>query len=98
MRLSKDLVKHVAKLANLPLTFDEEKKYSKQLSKILDYIEKLNSADTSKVEPTYNVSGLENVMAKDEVIESLSQDEAIKNATQKKDGFIVTKGVFPDEQ
>ena len=97
MRLSKDLVKHVVKLANLPLTFDEEKKYSKQLSKILDYIEKLNSADTSKVEPTYNVSGLENVMAKDEISESLSQEDATKNATQKKDGFIVTKGIFQDE-
>lgn len=90
-------VKHVEKLANLPLTSDEEEKYSEQLSKILDYIDKLNSVDTSAVEPIYNVSGLENVMAEDEASESLSQDNAIKNSSKKKDGFIVTKGVFDIE-
>jgi len=54
-------VKHVAKLANLPLSQNEEEKYAKQLSKILDYMEKLNQADTLGVEPTFNVSGLSNV-------------------------------------
>lgn len=58
-------VKHVAKLANLPLSSQEEEKYSRQLSKILDYVTQLNKVDTSDVEPTFNVSGLSNVMAKD---------------------------------
>lgn len=88
---------HVAKLANLPLTSEEEEKYSQQLSRILDYIGQLNKVDTEKVEPTYNVSGQTNVMAKDEVSESLSQEDATKNVAKKKDGFIVTKGVFNDE-
>ena len=39
--LTKDEVKHVAKLANLPLTSEEEEKYSGQLSKILDYVDQL---------------------------------------------------------
>ena len=90
-------VKHVAKLANLPLTADEEEKYTQQLSKILDYIDQLNQVDTSSVEPTYNVSGQANVMAKDEVSGSLSQEDAIKNGSQVKDGYFVTKGVFSDE-
>lgn len=77
-------VKHVAKLANLPLTSEEEKKYADQLSKILEYIEQLNRADTSKVEPTFNVSGQENVMAEDKTGECLDW----------KKGFFVTKGVF----
>lgn len=89
-------VKKVAKLANLPLSEAEEEKYSDQLSKILDYIDQLDSVDTSGVEPTYNVSGLENVMAKDEIKESLSQDDATKNGAQVKDGFFVTKGVFEE--
>lgn len=87
-------VSHVAKLANLPLSADEEEKYSEQLSKILGYIEQLNKVDTSDIEPTFNVSGQSNVMRKDEAGESLSQEEAISNAPKKKDGFIVTKGVF----
>ena len=90
-------VRKVAKLANLPLSESEEEKYSKQLSKILDYIDKLNSLSTSGVEATYNVSSQANVMAKDEVIESLSQEDATKNAQNKKEGFIVTKGVFSGE-
>lgn len=89
-------VKHVAKLANLPLTTEEENKYSEQLSKILDYIKQLEEVDTSKVEATFNVSGLSNVMRPDEVEECLPQEDAISNAPNKKDGFIVTKGVFEE--
>ena len=94
-------VKKVAKLANLELTTEEEEKYSQQLSKILDYIEQLNEVNTEGVEPTYNVSGLtaggSNVMRPDEVGDcTISQDEALQNAPQKKDGFFVTKGVFEE--
>lgn len=90
-------VKKVAKLANLPLTDQEEKKYSEQLSKILDYIDQLNRADTIEVDATYNVSKQENIMAKYEESESLSQEESTKNGAQIKNGFFVTKGVFSDE-
>ena len=81
-------VKHVAKLANLPLTSEEEEKYADQLSKILDYIEQLNIVDTSNIEPTFNVSGQSNVMSEDKINTCLPQ---------KKQGFFVTKGVFDNE-
>lgn len=97
-------VKHVAKLANLPLTSEEEEKYSEQLSQILDYMEQLNQVDTSNVEPTFNVSGQNNVMREDETEPSLSQEEALQNAPNKEDGppvgeasMFVTKGVFGEE-
>lgn len=76
----------VAKLANLPLTKEEEKKYSDQLSKILEYMEKLNKVDTLGVEATFNVTGLSNVMREDETEASLPS----------KQGHFVTKGVFND--
>lgn len=97
MALSKDQVKHVAKLANLPLTDQEEEKYSGQLSKILDYIDQLNQVDTSDVEPTFNVSGQSNVIREDTTSLCLSQQDSLSNTSQKKNGFFVTKGVF-DEQ
>lgn len=87
-------VKHVAKLANLELTKQEIGKFEKQLSSILDYIKKLDEVDTTNVKPTFNVTGQENVFRKDEAGKSLSQEEALKNASEKKDGFFVTKGVF----
>lgn len=91
-------VKKVAKLANLQLTPEEEEKYSEQLSKILEYIDKLNEVNTENVEPTYNVTGLSNVMRPDEVGDcTISSDEALKNASHSKNGFFVTKGVFDND-
>lgn len=89
-------VAKVAKLANLPLSTGEEKKYSEQLSKILDYVEQLNQVDTSNVGATYNVSPNSNVMRQDETGECLTQREAISNAPKKEGGFIVSKRVFKD--
>lgn len=97
MGLSRNQVKHVAKLANLPLTSEEEQKYSIQLSKILDYIEQLNKIDTSDVEPTFNVSGQSNMMEEDSIDVCLTQEETLSNAPKKMDGFFVTKGVFNEE-
>lgn len=97
MPLTKDQVKHVAKLANLLLSSNEEEKYSEQLSKILDYIEQLNQVDTQDVEPTFNVSGLSNVTEEDKLEECLSQEETLQNAPKKQNGMFVTKGVFKNE-
>lgn len=90
-------VKHIAKLADLLLTPEEEDKYAAQLSAILEYVDQLDSVDTSNVEPTFNVTGLSNVMNEDETVVSVSQEEALSNASQKKDGLFVTKGVFEEE-
>ncbi|OGE19650.1 asparaginyl/glutamyl-tRNA amidotransferase subunit C [Candidatus Daviesbacteria bacterium RIFCSPLOWO2_02_FULL_41_8] len=89
-------VKHVAKLANLPLTPEEEEKYSEQLSAILGYFEKLNEVDTKEVEPTFNVTGQSNVMREDETASCLTQEKALSNAPKKKDGMFETKGVFEE--
>lgn len=97
MKLTADEVRKVAKLANLPLTSEEEEKYSEQLSKILEYIELLNKVDTTSVVPTFNVTGLNNVMREDEPEIGLSQDEALSNAKAVKDKMFVTKGVFEEE-
>lgn len=103
MKLTKDQVKKVARLANLPLTSDEEDlpegeagKYSEQLSRVLEYIDQLNQVDTTGVEPTFNVSGESNIMREDTTVASLSQEEALSNAPQKKEGMFVTKGVFEE--
>lgn len=95
MKLTRDQVKHVAWLANLPLTEEEEKKSSQQLSEILDYIAKLDQVRIEDL-PTFNVTGLSNVLASDEPQTPLTQEEALQNASQKENGMFVTKGVFDD--
>lgn len=89
-------VKHIAKLANLTLTEEEEEKYSEQLSKILDYFEQLNQVDTSSVEPTFNVTGMSDVMREDKTQVCLSQEEALANAPKTKGNMFETKGVFDE--
>jgi aspartyl-tRNA(Asn)/glutamyl-tRNA(Gln) amidotransferase subunit C len=97
MKITKDQVKKVAKLANLPLSADEEEKYPEQLSAILDYFDQLNSVDTKGIEPTFNVTGASNALSEDIISSSLTQEQALSNAPVKKDGFFVTKGVFENE-
>lgn len=96
MALTKDQVKHVAKLANLPLVAEEEEHYAQQLSQILDYVDQLEKADTENIEPTFNVIPHFNIFQTGETQPSLTQDEALANASSKKDGYFVTKGVFEE--
>lgn len=96
MKLDLDKIRHVAKLANLPLTDKELELYKEQLSKILDYIDQLEKVNTTKVAPTFNTTGLKNVMSEDKVNKSLTQDEVLSNGSTE-NGFFVTKGVFKNE-
>jgi len=87
-------VEYVARLARLKLTQDEKEKYARQLGGILNYINKLNELDTSKVEPTSHVISLSNVFREDKVKESLPAEEILSNAPQKSRGFFRVKKVI----
>lgn len=77
--LSEDQVKHVAKLARIKLTDAEVKKFGKQLSAVLDYMDILNEVDTKKVTETSQVTGLKNVMEKDVILSGQAgKDELLK--------------------
>ncbi|MEX2028550.1 MAG: Asp-tRNA(Asn)/Glu-tRNA(Gln) amidotransferase subunit GatC [Candidatus Curtissbacteria bacterium] len=90
-------ISHVAKLASLPIGKDQEKIFEDQLTKILDYINQIEKADTKNVEPTYNVSPNKNVTRSDNPSNCLTQDEALQNSKNTKNGQFVTKGVFESE-
>lgn len=87
-------VKHVAKLANLSLNSEELKKFQTQLSSILDYISHLEKVDTTDVEPTSQVTGLENVTRQDQPTPSLSQEEVLQNTKNQHQGFFKVKAIF----
>jgi aspartyl-tRNA(Asn)/glutamyl-tRNA(Gln) amidotransferase subunit C len=78
--LSRDQVLHVARLARLELTDDEIERYSGELSKVLDYIEKIGELDLADVEPTSHVVEVENVLRPDEPRPSLPVDVARASA------------------
>ena len=78
--LSRDQVLHVARLARLELTDDEIERYAGELSKVLDYIEKISELDLSGVEPTSHVVAVENVLRADQPRPSLPPDVALASA------------------
>ena len=82
MQLTQEQVRHIAKLARLGLTDDEVKKFSTQLTNILQYIEVLNEVDTSAVAPTNQVTGLMNVMREDVVNQEWVSREALLGSTE----------------
>lgn len=65
--ITTDDVRHLAQLSNLQLSDDEITSLQADLANILDYINQLNEIDTTGVEPTYQVTGLENVWRDDSV-------------------------------
>lgn len=68
-KLSREDVLKLARLARISLTDEEVEKYADELSAILQYVEQLSAVDVTGLEPTNQVTGLTNVMRKDEVIE-----------------------------
>ncbi len=90
-------VKHVAKLANLPLSSTEKTKFEKQLEETLEYVEGLNEVETKNTEPTSQVTGLENITRNDETSPSLSQEEALSNTKSQHNGLFKIKGIFNEE-
>ncbi len=70
-------VKHVAKLARIALSEAEVKKFSKDLSGILEYVEILKEVKTDNVPETSQVTGLTNVMGEDKVRRSVSTKEEL---------------------
>ena len=89
-----DEVKHVARLANLELTPTEVRKFQKQLSDTISYIEKLKKLNTENILPTSQATGLENVFREDEIQSSMSQEEALSNAKETHKGFFKVKAIF----
>ncbi len=80
MKLTLEQVRHVASLARLALTPEEEQRYQSQLSAILDAVEQLNELDTSRVEPTSHATLAGLALRPDEVHTSLPPEKSMANA------------------
>ena len=87
-------IDYVANLARIALSDEERSLFSEQLEEILEYIEQLKTVDVEGVEPTAHAFPVTNVWREDVVCTSLTQEEAIGNAPEVRDGmFVVPKVV-----
>jgi aspartyl-tRNA(Asn)/glutamyl-tRNA(Gln) amidotransferase subunit C len=86
-----DILK-LARLARIQITEDELQKYAKELSAVLEYVEQLGKVDTTGLDPTYQVTGLTDVMRPDELYDyGVTAEELLKNAPATEGGHIKVK-------
>ena len=80
--------RNVAKLADLVVTEEEHLEIQNQLNDIIGYIKKLNSVDTSDIEPTAQVTGLKNVTRNDNFADDrLSVTDALSGTKKTHNGL-----------
>jgi len=95
-------VDKIANLARIEISEKEKNKYSREMTDILGFVEKLNKAETKDVDETSQVTGLENVYREDIASEltqvdknkEINREKLLKNAPAEKDGYIKVKAVL----
>lgn len=92
-------VKHIAKLANIPVSAQEEIDLAKAFNQTLDVIEELKTVDVTGIEPTHQVTGLENVTRDDAVTTDrmFTQNQALANAQHTYQGYFVVPRVIDEK-
>jgi len=94
--ISRKEVKRVAKLARIGINQKEEKRFTGELSLILDYVEKLKEVDVSKTVPTSHSIEIQNVTREDKENEKLKMknEKLLKLAPESKNGYLKVKSIL----
>lgn len=80
-------VEHISWLASITISEEEKEELVAQFNTILEYFQQMDEVDTEGVEPTYRVVDLANVFRDDVPGNSLSQEEALRNAPRREEGY-----------
>ena len=96
MSLTKQQIQHIATLARIDLKDDEIEEYGSKISAIIDYIGQLQEVDVTNIEPTAQVTGLENIMREDliEDCDNGIQNAALKQAADTEDKQIKVQRIL----
>ena len=85
-RVDDATIEYVGMLAKLELSREERQAAKRDMSRMLDYVDKLNELDTEGVEPMSHLFPVHNVFREDEVINADSREQILANAPEQKDG------------
>jgi aspartyl-tRNA(Asn)/glutamyl-tRNA(Gln) amidotransferase subunit C len=96
MKLSREEVLHIARLARVALTEAEITRMSEQLSNLLEHFEVLQQVDTEGVPPTAQSVELRSVMRDDLVEPSLPPEDVLANAPRSEDDCFKIKAVLEE--
>lgn len=85
-RVDDATIEYVGILAKLELSGEEREAAKRDMSRMLDYVDKLNELDTEGVEPMSHLFPVHNVFREDEVINADSREQILANAPEQKEG------------
>jgi aspartyl-tRNA(Asn)/glutamyl-tRNA(Gln) amidotransferase subunit C len=92
MKIKESDVEYVAKLAMLEVAEGERKELAEQLSRIVDYVEKLNKLNVAGIEPTAQVvTGMKHAIRDDRVASRTGSGEAGKTVKLFKVPKVITE-------
>ena len=94
MSIDKDTVKHISKLARISLDDKKINSLSKDLTSIMEFIEKLNKLNTDRVKPLTSIIEASLKTRKDEIKDGKIRDQILKNSPEKNDEFFVVPKVI----
>ena len=94
MTIDQETVDKIAHLARLELSGDEKQEMIKDMSKILDFMAKLNEINTSGIEPLVYMTNEVNVLREDEVKQEITHEEALQNAPKHDDDYFLVAKVI----
>ena len=94
MSIDKDTVKHISKLARISLDDKKVDNLSKNLSSIIEFIEKLNELNTEKIVPLTSIIDASLASRKDDVKKENIRDQILKNSPEKNEEFFVVPKVI----
>lgn len=89
-----ETIEYVGILAKLELSDEEKEQAKKDMSSMLDYIDKLGELDTAGVEPMSHVFPVQNVFREDVVTTGDLSEQILSNAPEEKDGMFVVPKTF----
>ncbi len=94
MSLTPDEVRHIAKLARLQLSAQEEARFREQLSAILDHAARLSQVDTSAIPATASVLPLTAPLRADEARSAQPVNAILSNAPETQEDMFRIPPVF----
>lgn len=88
MSVSKEEVKHLAKLSRLEFDDKGLDKITNDLSSIVEIANQLSKVDVEGVKPTAHILDIKNVFREDNVEKSYDRELILKNAPEKEAGCV----------
>ena len=93
-KITDETIEYVSILAKLELSDEEREQAKTDMSRMLEYIDKLGELNTDDVEPMSHVFSVQNVFREDVITNSDTREQLLLNAPEQKDGMFMVPKTF----